>query len=139
MEALSTKTLELRKNENGVHSHKLYYGNYAEYLEQALCEDAPASARNTAAPPHKAYAVSTANDIRLAQKEAARKKRKIERLQEAAENEISRLEAERGVLESKLLQPEVYSDYEKARVLQKNIDELNIKINAAYSEWEKIV
>jgi ATP-binding cassette subfamily F protein 3 len=148
MEALSTKTLELRQPEiederkSYPSAARLFYGNYAYYLEReqggalpppnvAETADADAGGKKSA-PPFSA----------AAQREQAKQRETEERRQERREKELfaalEKLEAEKAVLEAELAKPEVYSNGEKAKAVKRELDKKTGELEAKTMEWENL-
>ena len=70
------------------------------------------------------------------QKRLASERRKLEKEVSRLESEISELESKKSKLEEKLSLPEVYSNGEKAKAVQREISELSEKIDKTTSAWE---
>jgi len=138
MEALSTKTLELQ---NG--RHKLYYGNYAYYLEKSADASAGiqpsasvSSAASSASPSNPTQAAAPASGAKRSreeQKRAEAEKRRQERAQEKLMQKIEAMEAEKALLEAELSKPEVYSAHEKAKSVQAKIERLEKEIEESWA------
>jgi len=172
MEALSTKTLELspshglpRGGEGRRPRARLFYGNYAYYLEKTGSEtgyDKPdkqnaagatgktaAADTGTAANAH-AVGASTAGavegpDVKSAAEQRTRNKqrqtviRRLERQEAELLNAVEKLEAEKAGLERELSTPEVYSVGEKAKAVKLKLDECAAAIAVKSGEWETLV
>jgi len=130
MEALSTKTLELQ---NG--KPRLYYGNYAYYLEKRGREredgGGPPETRQKAA--REETPVTGQKRNREEQKRLETEKRRQERRQDKLFEKIENLEAEKALLEAELSKPEVYSVREKAKSVQSRIEELAQEIEKTWT------
>jgi len=169
MEALSTKTLELsigraEGEPEPKRRHRLFYGNYAYYLDRIAKEGAgeinasdfdvkpqknqmaATSAINvTAEPLPKVILVKVGDEKPLSaaeRREQEKQKQAIVRRLERQEAEtltaMEKLEAEKKQLEEKLGRPEVYSSGEKARAAKLALDETAAALEAKSREWESI-
>ncbi|MDR0441771.1 MAG: ABC-F family ATP-binding cassette domain-containing protein [Treponema sp.] len=138
MEALSTKTLELSPGAQA----RLFYGNYAYYLERTGITDAETGKPPTAPPPEKkdlsCNAVSRANEKRLADKQRQTHLRRLERQEEEILKTLEELEKEKIWLEEELAKPEVYSIGEKAKEVKLKLDKCAAAIEAKTMEWEAL-
>jgi len=135
MEALSTKTLEMR----APLPPRLFYGNYEYYAEKVMVErDETLSAVNcqmsTAPSPSPP---STAEARILAKQEEARRRRQ-EREEAAILSRLESLEAEKRAAEESLSKPEIYSNAEKARATAASIASLTQAIAEETARWEEI-
>jgi ATP-binding cassette subfamily F protein 3 len=158
MEALSTKTLELRAappspfgapGETG--GHRLFYGNYAYYLERleretadggtaagttgnrggaSPCVEGPLPMRQGQPP------VPSAAEQREALKQRQALIRRLERREQEILAEIDALEAEKAALEAELAKPDVYSSGERARAVKARLDAAALALEAKSREWE---
>ena len=162
MEALSTKTLELSPGEGGAAARaRVYYGNYAYYLEKTSwapaarvidnssrkgAEDAKdAKGRgdnNKTGGNNKAGGNNieqmNAMEIRMLSKQRQAEVRRLQRREEELLNAIEELEKEKFRLEAELSHPAVYSNGEKARAVKLKLDECVAEIEAKTEEWEKL-
>jgi ATP-binding cassette subfamily F protein 3 len=163
MEALSTKTLGL----SSLHRHRLFYGNYAYYLDRMEREAAGLEATdNTAgdnavavanngeaspAAPMEGQSVADSSrkhlpkailikssERREQEKQKQALVRRMEREEEAILKAMEELEAEKAHLENELARPEVYSSGEKARSVKRKLDECSAALEARTHEWEAI-
>ena len=125
MEALSTKTLELR---SGI--PRLFYGNYAYYLDRVMAEDAGRADLKDALP-----LISPAEPRDL-QKQKQTHIRRLERQEKEILLSLEELEAERTRLEAELSKPEVYSSAEKARGVKQKLDNIAVVMETKTREWE---
>ncbi len=131
MEALSTKTLHLTPGaEDTPAQAKLYYGNYAYYLEKT--ESAESSEIE------KPQVFKNANEKRLLDKQKQAQIRRQEKQEAEILQALEELEKTKAALEGELALPEVYSDSEKARAAKQKIDECTAAIEAKTREWEEI-
>ena len=109
-------------NKNGVRFYDCTYNEYEESLkDEEVKEDVKLESKK-----------KNENNLYLKQKEQARKEARIKKI----EKEITLLEDEVKVLKESLQSEEVYTDYEKLTDIQKQIDELNVKIEDLMTEWE---
>jgi ATP-binding cassette subfamily F protein 3 len=162
MEALSTKTLELSAAD-GVHRHRLFYGDYAYYLDRLEREAAgtgPAPLPNAASPATPRRPLPDVPDpqsaapgkspaslpptilIKAAEyRETAKQRQALIRRLERQEAEVLRaleiLEAEKAAQEGELGRREVYSKGEKVRAVQARLKELEAAIEGKTREWEE--
>ncbi|MDR0998242.1 MAG: ABC-F family ATP-binding cassette domain-containing protein [Treponema sp.] len=144
MEALSTKTLELAPPgpgegdaETGGEGRpqsraRLFYGNYAYYLDRISRETA--SGPVTALPELKPEAGAGRRD---AVKQRQTLIRRLERQEAEILKALEDLEAEKAGMEARLSLPEVYSSGEKARAVQEKLNALRVAINEKTAAWEK--
>lgn len=153
IEQLATRVLELKPGE-----FKNYVGNYEFYLEQLAKLENPEGkslslATATTASQSSAVASSAThsnggNPRNAPQQEVSQNKlsweeqkkrdaerRKIEREVEKLEVEIAELEAKKAELENKMAQPEVYSNGEKAKAVQREIEEVSNKLEETNLAW----
>ena len=150
MEALSTKTLELSYREiysketapNAIGSeafrqHRLFYGNYAYYLERITQESAGDESVSLSAPP-KAEEVKASEFDREQKKQRQAFARRLERQEAEIVKSMEELEAEKSRLENELAKPEVYSFGEKAKAVKLKLDECSADLEAKSREWEAI-
>lgn len=126
MEALSTKTLELPQA-------KLYYGNYAYYLEKTSREGAEDCCPSDSLRTQRNIIVNRGED-----KQRQAQKRKLERQEAEILAALEELEKKKEALETELSLPEVYSNGEKAKTVKQRLDECIVEIEAKTSDWEKI-
>jgi ATP-binding cassette subfamily F protein 3 len=129
MEALSTKTLELRAGEP-----RLFYGNYAYYLERIAREEGEGAAAVSARP---AACAAQAPSEWHTQKQRQALLRKAERAEQEALAETARLEAEKARAEAALARPEIYSSPEKAAAAAAAIRALDAAIAESTARWEQ--
>lgn len=140
IEQLATKVLHL---EHGV--YKYYVGGYQFYMEQMEKQNekmiAEAVESTTEKKSSDSSVVST-NSINVSWEE----QKKIEAARRKAEKEVTQLEAKiteleekKSVLENKLADPAVYSNGEKAKAVQREIEEISALIEETTLLWEKAV
>lgn len=153
IEQLATRVLELKPGE-----FKNYVGNYEFYLEQlAKLENSEGKSLSlaTATTASQSSAVASSathsnggsprnapqqevSQNKLSweeQKKRDAERRKIEREVEKLEAEIAELEAKKAELENKMAQPEVYSNGEKAKAVQREIEEVSNKLEETNLAW----
>lgn len=70
------------------------------------------------------------------QKRLEADRRKAEKLVARIEGEIEALEAKKSELEARMADPAVYSNGEKAKAVQRELDEIASQIEAKTAEWE---
>ena len=134
IEQLATRVLELKPGE-----FKIFPGDYVYYLEQTGQMETKGEisvSDNT-----KVEALEeTASETKLSWEEQKKKdaeRRKIEREVEKLEKEIEELEAKKAELDAKMGDPAVYSNGEKAKAVQREIDEVAAKIEEVTAKWEE--
>jgi len=139
MEELSTKTLELIPgNDLSPAAAKLFYGNYAYYLER---EQTVNNSVQSAAAKEAGERVNAQISMTNEQKRAADKqKQAVLRRQERQEAEILKtleeLEEKKSALEAELARPDIYSNGEKAKTVKQKLDECTAAIELKTHEWE---
>jgi ATP-binding cassette subfamily F protein 3 len=141
MEALSTKTLELSPL-----GPRLFYGNYAYYLDRAsaptLTPPSPGASSATLSNAGQDAAVPDAQTARnvVADREAGKQRQTLLKRLERQEAEIlahiEELETEKARLGAELARPDVYSSGEKARAVKARLDETTARIEATTTAWE---
>jgi ATP-binding cassette subfamily F protein 3 len=139
MEALSTKTLELMPDA----ASRLFYGNYAYYLEKTSGAffEKPQPPKN--APPVFAddkiadgkAAAKSAKDEREAQKQRQAELRRLQKQEAEIIARLESLEKEKKLTEDDLSKPEVYSSADAARAAQKKLAVIGAKIESVTAEW----
>lgn len=72
------------------------------------------------------------------QKKRDAEKRKVEKEVERLEKQIEELENKKAELDAKMADPSVYSNGEKAKAVQREIDEIAVKIEEVTLQWEEI-
>ncbi|MDR0498008.1 MAG: ABC-F family ATP-binding cassette domain-containing protein [Treponema sp.] len=145
MEALSTKTLELSyREQTAVRQHRLFYGNYAYYLERVINEEAGIApdkhtgAKNNLPLSDTIEQSSNSSERREQEKQRQALVRRLERREGEILKAMEELETEKARLEEELGQPEVYSVGEKARAVKQKLDGITGALNARSREWEAI-
>jgi ATP-binding cassette, subfamily F, member 3 len=140
MEVLSTKTLELASGNPP--RARLFYGNYAYYLDRMTAETErtlPKTAVKTArtektssAEPQLTYA-----DRRTADKQRQAAVRRLERQEAELLKTLEELEKTKADLEAELSLPEVYSNGRRTKELKNKLDDCTAAIEVKTAEWEK--
>ncbi len=147
IQSLATKTLELSPA-----GPRLFYGDYAYYLDRVNSEKALASGldghKETRAAglqplnPQALMAAAPANLSAVEYREAEKKRMSAVRRLEREEAEIlARLEKheqEKAALEEELAKPETYSDGAKSRKVKASLDTVVAGAEAAAAEWERV-
>lgn len=150
IERLATRVLELRPG-----AFRLFPGDYEFYMDQLAkfgdAEDSQKSSekkdfKTDFSDPHSGSKNPDDDDAGIKssakklsweeQKQRDSSRRKIEREVRALEEKIARLEAEKADLEREIALPEVYSNGEKARAVQRDLVAVSEKIDEATLEWE---
>lgn len=115
-----------------------YLGNYDYYINK---QENPQRFNNTI--PIEEIIDSTKSPKVKNSKNEIHKKSKlgkeISRKIEKIENEISNTENEISILQDKLIQKEIYSNYEKANEVNESINNLRKTLSELYEEWEKLI
>ena len=146
IEQLATRVLELKPG-----LFKNYPGNYEFYMEQLAknaegtvvepVETTAAGSKtsSSAVVSTSSTTVSTAAAGQLSWEEQKRldaERRKAEKEVSRLEEKITELEEKKSELENKLADPAVYSNGEKAKAVQREIEELSAQIEETTSAWE---
>jgi ATP-binding cassette subfamily F protein 3 len=147
MYALSTKTLELSPAESSVAGAaesaasraRLFYGNYAYYLEKTGTE-AMNSEQGTVSREQGADTNNqkSAMEHRAQNKQRQAEIRRLQRQEVELLNAIGELENEKSRLEAELSLPAVYSNGEKAKAVKQKLDECTTALKTKTSEWETV-
>ena len=146
IEQLATRVLELKPGQ-----FKNYPGNYEFYMEQLAknaegtvvepVETTAAGSKtsSSAVVSTSSTTVSTAAAGQLSWEEQKRldaERRKAEKEVSRLEEKITELEEKKSELENKLADPAVYSNGEKAKAVQREIEELAAQIEETTAAWE---
>jgi ATP-binding cassette subfamily F protein 3 len=135
MEALSTKTLELTPGTGSFPaSARLFYGNYAYYLERSSGEGQERRAEiagETGTP-------KSSLEKRTMDKQRQALVRRLQKKEEDILESLKSLESEKIMLEAELAQPDVYSNGEKAKAVKLKIDENAAASDKKTREWEAV-
>ncbi|MDR2731028.1 MAG: ABC-F family ATP-binding cassette domain-containing protein [Treponema sp.] len=151
MEALSVKTLELRPGAgNNPASAKLFYGNYAYYLEETNGVDSAIKPADTIPisgiktplipelrPPQKPK--NNLNEKRIQDKQKQAAIRRLEKQEEDILDALGKLEEQKSRLETDLSLVEVYSDGDKAKLVKSLLNETIRAIQTRTTEWEAVL
>ena len=150
MEALSTKTLELTPGDGSSPAFaKLFYGNYAYYLEKKENEQSADSnvqitnnieqkTSNKETTENKEQSALTNEQRRIEEKQKQAAFRRLERQEAEALSCLEELEKEKSRLETELARPDIYSSADKARAAKLKLDECISAIEKKTHEWEGI-
>ncbi len=132
MSAISNRVLELGEGKS-----KQFPGGYDYYLEQTSNETNFQG--NSSIPKNSSEKDVTKTVLSYEeQKKLASEKRKREKEEKLLMEKIETAEEEKNSLENELSKPEVYSDGEKSRIVQKQIEEKEIEIENLTAQWEKL-
>lgn len=144
IEQLATVVLELKNGE-----YKYFPGDYVYYLDQiALLENAENQNNDNNLKKSKATNIEKSDNQKMRnvsetkisweeQKKRDSERRKIEKKIQKLEADIEHLETKKSELEEKLSDPAVYSNGEKAKAVQKEIEIIVQQIEQTTLEWEK--
>ena len=142
IEQLATVVLELKPGE-----FKYFPGDYVYYLEQTEAvqnrqnqdenSNQSTNGKNGGIDAQKMEVKSESKLSWEEQKKRESERRKIEKKIARLEEEIENLENKKDELETKLSDPAVYSNGEKAKSVQKEIEEIAAQIEMVTLEWEK--
>ena len=138
IEDLATRVLELHPG-----SYRNFPGDYRYYM-QRLQDEADGVVSYGQAPENAKKAAPTQeeqSDSKKSweeQKKAASDRRKIEREIERTEGEIAALEEKQKELHAKMSLPEVYSNGEKAKAVQLELEKIESEIEKLTAKWEEL-
>ena len=136
IEQLATRVLELKPGQ-----FKNYPGNYEFYMEQlAKLADNEGGESLSLAPARNAPQESLQAGVQLSweeQKKLDAARRKIEKEVANLENKITELEEKKSALENKMADPAVYSNGEKAKAVQREIEAIAAEIEEVTLKWEE--
>ena len=144
IEDLSTRVLELTPG-----AFRIFPGDYKYYMQRLEDEKngvvgefnagtAASKAADKAQKESSATAEKAVSASKLSweeQKKAEAERRKAEKAVAAIEAEIEKAEKEKAEAENKMADPEVYSNGEKAKAVQKEINELSEKLEELNLQW----
>ena len=139
IEQLATKVLELKAGQ-----YRYFPGGYDYYLEQTV-EKAAAKigAKETGktelqpSGDNKPAEVSSGKFSYEEQKKQEAEKRKIQKEVSRLEDLIAELEEKKSALDLKMADPSVYSNGEKAKAVQRELEEICSKIEETTAAWEE--
>ena len=155
MEALSTKTLELSLDEGEKRSHRLFYGNYAYYLERRAAEASlgennfsDIAEKNIDTENPGALNISAVQNIPAAPLISSAEKRELDKQRQTLIRRLERqeriiletmeeMEKEIRRLENELSKPENYSSGEKSKNIKKKLDRAVLELEVKSTEWEE--
>lgn len=131
---LATRVLELKADEEGLKPSRIrnFPGTYDYYLyriAQEEAEDKNGAVRKTDTPK------ASANLSYEEQKRLRSERRKLEKEEGRLLNEIEKCETEIAENEALLAEPEVYSNGEKSKAVQKKIEELRARAEELSESW----
>ena len=158
IEQLATRVLELKPGQ-----FKYFPGNYEYYMDQLAKQKAQETETKLHEPQHiEAHASSSTQNKKTdfnnsdnatsaatapqssptqlsweEQKAQTAARRKLEKEVQQLEEKITALESKKTELETKLSDPAVYSNGEKAKAVQRELDELNSQIEETTTAWEE--
>lgn len=121
---ISNKILEMKKTGIGE-----YLGDYDYYLEKKSIESQPEVEPSETA--NKTQAKAQKKKDRETEKLEKKEKKKLKDL----EAQIAALEEHISILESKLCEPEVYSDHELSLGINKELQEQKSLLEQQYEDW----
>ncbi len=132
IENLSTRVLELKPGK-----FRVFPGDYKYYMERIEAEasgETPVPGAAKVSEPEQKEKTQTKLSWED-QKKFEAEKRKAEKAVKTLEDAILKLEEEKSAQETKMADPEVYSNGEKAKAVQKKIEELAEKIEELNLQW----
>ena len=138
IEQLATKVLHLEPGK-----FKYFVGDYQFYVEQLekSSEFGVLSSENVSkstAFENQSSESKSSNQLSWEeQKKRDAEKRKVEKEVERLEKQIEELENKKAELNAKMADPSVYSNGEKAKAVQREIDEIVAKIDEVTAAWEE--
>ncbi len=133
IESLATRVLELRHGE-----YRVFPGDYRYYAEQIQKEQNAVSGSNS---PTAQKQPEPASDKQLDYEERKKKRnerRKLEREEEELLTKISQAEEHKEELSAKMEKSEVYSDAEKSRKVQAEIEKTEKELQELTKAWEAV-
>jgi len=133
MEALSTKTLELTPAPDPAPARaRLFYGNYAYYLDRIANE------KDGKEKPETATVQKSSGETRAIDKQRQANIRRLEKQEAEILKTLEELEKTKSVIEAELATPEIYSNGEKARETKLKLDECAAEIEKKIKMWEEV-
>lgn len=139
IEQLATKVLELKAGQ-----YRYFPGGYDYYLEQtvekAAAKNGAKETGKTELQPsgdNKPAEVSSGKLSYEEQKKQEAEKRKIQKEVSRLEDLIAELEEKKSALDLKMADPSVYSNGEKAKAVQRELEEICSKIEETTAAWEE--
>ena len=142
IEDLATKVLELHPG-----TYRVFPGDYKYYMQRLEDEangivSTPSDiAANNA---HSKNVAAESSEVKVSatklsweeQKKAQAERRKLEKEVEKIEAQITEAEAKKAELENQMSNPDVYSNGEKAKAVQKQIDDIAAQLEHLNEDWE---
>ncbi len=142
IEDLSTRVLELQHG-----SYRNFPGDYKYYMQRledeanGVVDSFVSGATGSSSQSSKAAPVeekASANKLNWEeQKKLDAERRKIEREVKRLEEAIAKAEEKKSELETQMGNPDVYSNGEKAKAVQKQIDDIVAELDALNEKWEE--
>lgn len=117
-------------------SATVFPGDYDTYYERKTGK-APATSSSPAEPQTKADKAQRRLEREAAKKTQQEERRRSKKISEL-EAAITSLELQKSQIEEEMAKPEVYTDGEQIRRLQREADEVSKKIDAAFKEWTSL-
>jgi ATP-binding cassette subfamily F protein 3 len=137
MEALSTKTLELfPRGPAQAAAARLFYGNYAYYLDRLEAGSSPAESGSSSPAPQGPGPRQNRGGPEIPGRLKRNLLHRLEREEAAILKTLETLEAEKAALESELAQPAVYSSAEKAQAVKARLDRVSAEAEDKIRKWE---
>lgn len=131
IEGLATRVLELRPGR-----FRTFPGDYAYYMRRLEDEANGIVPADTDAAATAETKPSSNKQRWEAQKKAEAERRKTERAVQALEAQIAEAEANLKTAHNALANPAVYTDGEKAKATQQEIDRLTARLDDLNAQWE---
>ena len=131
IEGLATRVLELRPGR-----FRTFPGDYAYYMRRLEDEANGIVPADTDAAATTETKPSSNKQRWEAQKKAEAERRKTERAVQALEAQIAEAEASLKTAHNALANPAVYTDGEKAKATQQEIDRLTARLDDLNAQWE---
>ena len=131
IEGLATRVLELRPGR-----FRTFPGDYAYYMRRLEDEANGIVPADTDAAATTETKPSSNKQRWEAQKKAEAERRKTERAVQALETQIAEAEANLKTAHNALANPAVYTDGEKAKTTQQEIDRLTARLDDLNAQWE---
>lgn len=134
IESLSTRVLELKPGK-----FRTFPGDYKYYMERLEAEEKGEEGsleQNSICKENTEQKEKTQTKLSWEeQKKVEAEKRKAEKAVKTLEESILKLEEEKSVYEKQMADPEVYTNGEKAKSVQKKIEDLAQKLEELNLEW----
>ncbi len=131
IESLSTRVLELKPGK-----FRTFPGDYKYYMERLEAEEKGEAGNVEQNSPCTEQKEKTQTKLSWEeQKKIEAEKRKAQKNVQTLEESILKLEEEKSGYEKQMADPEVYTNGEKAKIVQKKIDDLAQKLEELNLEW----